>query len=119
MKTVNLLAASELPDGFTYPQQFCRAVDLGLMNLEPWYLIEGEELHRTLKGLRERYQGRRLIPFARRQDNDDIACWEVHGESVIVVIHDFASPGWEQSGRFECFWDWFRQAVEDMIEFDT
>jgi hypothetical protein len=76
-------------------------------------------LRKTLAGLTERYPTRKLIPFARRQDNDDIACWQVGANEEVFIIHDFASPGWEQHGQFASFYDWFRRAVEDLIEFDS
>jgi len=119
MKALKLLDEAELPSQFAYPRQFRRAVELGITNLEPWYIIDGDSLRTTIAGLRERYPARRLVPFARRQDNDDIACWDLDADEKVFVIHDFASPGWEQRGIFASFWDWFRKAVEDMIEFDV
>jgi hypothetical protein len=50
------------------------------------------------------------VPFARRQDNDDVACWDSDGHDV-AVVHDFATPGWEQRGhRFPNFTAWLRKA---------
>lgn len=37
-----------------------------------------------------------VIPFARRDDNDDIACFEVGKGKSVQIIHDFASEGFEQ-----------------------
>lgn len=86
--------------------------------MEPWHLLEGEQLWERNRGLKEAYPSRTLVPFARRQDNDDVACWEPgSGDGVVVVVHDFASPGWEDHGQFASFYDWLRQAVEDLIEF--
>ena len=51
----------------------------------PWYLID--PLSELAAGLRKEYQletGKDLLPFARRQDNDDIAGFE--------VIDNLASP---------------------------
>ncbi len=119
MKTFQLLGEAELPVGFVYPREFERAVQLGLTNLEPWHLLEGDDLRRTFAGLQERFRDRTLIPFASRQDNDDIACWDTQQGQSVLVVHDFASPGWEHRGRFESFWDWFRRAIEEMIDFDS
>ena len=33
----DLLSASDLPDGFDYPAEFVRLVELDLTNLEPWW----------------------------------------------------------------------------------
>ena len=113
-----MLKEDELPDGFAYPHAFSRIVGLGLTVLEPWYLLRGDLLTKTMSGLRQRYPDRTLIPFAKRQDNDDLACWEMDRGEEIIIVHDFASPGWEQRDRFVDFWAWFRRAIEDLIEFD-
>ncbi|WP_198319346.1 hypothetical protein [Actinopolyspora erythraea] len=115
----NLLSPECLPGGFTYPREFVRVVELGLTDLEPWLVLEGEGLMERYAGLRKRYPGRNVIPFARRIDNDDIACWDLDRDARVVIVHDFASPGWERQGEFESFYDWLRRAVEDLIEYDT
>jgi hypothetical protein len=118
MSKVDLLSSAELPKGFSYPRQFEHIVKLGLLDLEPWYVLQGGVLRDTRAGLALRYTERELVPFARRQDNDDIACWQVSEPGKVFVIHDFASAGWEQRATFSSFYDWLRQAVEDLIEFD-
>ncbi len=117
-RTFDLLAESELPRGFQYPDQFTRTIDLGITKLEPWYFLEGEGLRGCMSGLAGRYQ-RRLVPFAARQDRDDVACWEVGAGERVFIVHDFASPGWERREEYAGFYDWLRSAVEDFIEFDN
>jgi hypothetical protein len=113
-----LLSIDDLPEGFDYPAEFIRVVELGLTNLEPWRIVEGALLRQRFTGLQQRFPQRRLVPFARRQDNDDVACWDLDTGDV-VVVHDFASPGWERNGaRFPDFYAWLSQAVKDLIEFD-
>lgn len=57
--------------------------------LTPWYLVEPL----NSDGLRKEYQletGRDIIPFARRQDNDDIAGFEVVDKqptSKVLTVH--------------------------------
>ncbi|TLW94759.1 hypothetical protein FFT09_02475 [Saccharomonospora piscinae] len=111
----DLLTIAELPEGFDYPAEFIRVVELGLTDLEPWWIFDGDQLRRRAIGLRERYPARQLVPFARRQDNDDVACWDLDNGNV-AVVHDLASPGWEQRGGFPDFNAWLRQAIEDLIE---
>lgn len=118
MKNLDLLSEGEVPSGFTYPRQFKHILELGMTDLDPWYVIEGQSLRDTMKGLTERYPERRLVPFARRQDNDDVACWSVGTNDEVLIIHDFASAGWEQRDRFPSFYEWLRRAIEDLIEFD-
>ncbi len=119
MRKTDVLDPSELPEGFDYPRPFRRLLELGLTDLEPWYVLEGEPLREVQAGLAHRYPGRHLVPFAKRQDNDDVACWRAGSGEAVFVIHDFASPGWEDRARFPTFYDWLRRAVEDLIEFDT
>ena len=49
-------------------------------------------------------------------DNDDIACFEVEKGGKVQIIHDFASAGYEQRKEYDCFWDWFMDAVKEMIK---
>lgn len=112
---MKLLDAARWPAGFTYPAAFLRIAELGLTNLEPWHVLDGVELEDRAIGLASRYPERTLVPFARRQDNDDVACWESGGRKV-VIIHDFASPGWEQQGEFGDFHAWLRQAIDELID---
>jgi hypothetical protein len=67
-------------------------------------------------GLQERYSDRDLVPFALKLDCDDVACWERGQMPKVLIIHDFASPGWELRREFQTFWDWFRFAINDFIE---
>lgn len=113
----DLLNINELPASFDYPHQFVRIVELGLTNLEPWWVLTGSPLRDRYEGLKKRYPGRMLVPFATRQDNDDIGCWDLQ-QGSIVIIHDFASPGTEDREKFPDFYCWFRRAIEDCIAFD-
>jgi hypothetical protein len=112
-----LLSGDDLPQGFEYPHEFLRVVELGLTHLEPWWVIDGKMLRDRFTGLQRRYPNRRLVPFARRQDNDDVACWDLDS-GLVAIVHDFASPGWEQRAEFRDFYAWLRCAVEDLIAFE-
>ena len=106
-----------LPSGFSYPKSFLKILELNLVDLDLWYVMNKEQLIYRYEGLKERYPQRVLIPFARRDDNDNIACFELNKYEV-QIIHDFASPGYEQVTQYADFWDWFRNAIEEMILFD-
>ncbi|MNC72767.1 hypothetical protein D3C75_1238670 [compost metagenome] len=77
-----------------------------------------DQVLQRLKGLQIRYPDRRLIPFARRDTNDDIACFEVSKSKEVQIIHDFASSGYEQRRSYPTFWHWFKEAIDEMIEFE-
>lgn len=103
-----LLSDTDLPEGFTYPHGLVRVVELGLVNLEPWWIVEGDLLRDRFSGLQQRYKDRKLVPFAQRQDNDDVACFDVD-RGKVVIVHDFASPGYEQRADFADFYAWLRR----------
>lgn len=113
----DLISTVDLPEGFEYPPEFVRVVECGLTNIEPWWIVDGDLLLSRFVGLRERYPERSLVPFALRQVNDDVACFDTRAGKV-AIVHDFASPGYEQRSEFGDFYAWFRQAIEDFIEFD-
>ena len=115
---VDLIDAQDLPSGFHYPDQFLRLVGLGLIELQPWRIIGGRELRHFVEGLPRRYPDRTVVPFARRIDNDDVAVWDLDRHARVSVLHDWASPGYEQVQEYEDTYSWLRQAVEDFIEFD-
>lgn len=50
--------------------------------------------------------------------SDDIACWERNKNEKIIIIHDYASEGYENVREFDNFWDWLRSALEATIEYD-
>lgn len=113
-----ILSAAELPVWVEYPHAFRRVVKQGLCHLTPWHLLEGHEAIRRHQGLAQRYPSRELFPFAYRQDNDDLACWERGTGERVIIVHDFASPGFEDEGVFDDTWAWFRTAVEETIAWD-
>lgn len=101
--------------GYVYPAEFVKIVQLNLLDFDVWYLMNNEQVNIRIKGLKTRYPNRNLIPFARRDDCDDIACFEVGKGNRVQIIHDFASEGFEQRKEYQCFWDWFRDAIDEMI----
>ncbi|MDU1315377.1 MAG: hypothetical protein E6940_15235 [Clostridium septicum] len=105
-------------DGFQYPDSFIKAIELNLLDFDLWYIMDEERVLNRLKGVTERYPNRKLIPFARRDDNDDIACFEVGKDEKVQIIHDFASEGYEQRKEYNDFWYWLKDAIDEMIEFN-
>lgn len=52
-------------------------VELNLVDFDIWYFLDSEWALSLYKGLQERYPTRKLIPFAKRGDCDDTACFEI------------------------------------------
>lgn len=103
---------------FKYPDSFLKAIELNLLNFDLWYIMDEEGVIDRLKGLKERYPDRKLIPFARRGDNDDIACFELDKGERVQIVNDFASVGYEQRKECNDFWEWLEEAIKEMIEYN-
>ncbi|WP_155970699.1 hypothetical protein [Streptococcus ruminantium] len=102
---------------YKYPDSMAELIELGLVDLNRWRLMSKDEINTRYDGLCERYPTRRLFPFAKRDDNDDIACIEEEKEKKVQIIHDFSSSGWEQVEEYDDFWTWFEMAIRTMIDF--
>lgn len=92
--------------------------ELGMVDLDRWTLFSEEKAASYGKSLKKRYPKRNLFPFASFTENDDIACFEEGKGKRVVIVHDFASEGWESRQEYEDFWEWLRDAVRYMIEFE-
>lgn len=103
-----------------FPHGYYRIFDLGVTNIPPWHFVEKDEFSGIYGTLRELYPDHLLLPFARRVDNDDVACLVVNSDEYpggnIVIVHMFASPDYAIDAVYDTFWDWFRTAVDEMIE---
>ncbi|WP_370190494.1 hypothetical protein [Aeromicrobium sp.] len=115
---MDLLKASELPQGFFYAPQFVRLIDPGLTDLEPCSIVDGDQLRWRFDGLRLRFPTRSLVPFAEMATSDDVACWDLDRGGRVALIDDFEAPGFERLRVLDDVYAWLRLAVEDLIERD-
>ena len=113
-----LLNKNEVPEWFNYSPGFLRIVDQKLLDFDPWIILVGDQLRTRYDGIKDRYPDRDLIPFARREDCDDVACWDFKFRDKVVVIHDFSSSGFEGRDIYDSFWDWLRSALEETIDYE-
>lgn len=112
------LTQEKLPDGFKYPSSYIDYVSGDFPNLEPWHFFYSRLGYR-FEGLKERYPSKSLVPFARRGDNDDVACFDATDKSDnprVLIIHDFASPDWEDRGVCDDFVAWVGLAKAESEE---
>jgi hypothetical protein len=114
---IELIDEKELPARFKYPKEFLWVLDIPLSNLKPWIFHSGEGLKSRYEGIKKRYPDRLLIPFAFRQDCDEVACWDLNDNNKIKVIEDYTRANPFEDVEYNTFLDWLKQAVEDMIEF--
>jgi len=106
--------------------EFARAlkhtVERGLVDLDPWVVFESDEqINARSERVNKRYPGRAVLCFAERRDTDDVACVVLRSSldqetGKVLIVHDFAKSGSEVDAMFSDFWEWFRAAVEDMID---
>lgn len=112
----DVLQPSDLDVNLAVGPELCRIVRLGLTNLEPWAIMGREQARQVMAGMRNRYSTK-YVPFAKRHDCDEVACFDPTAANAIIVIENYEESGHEVRRRFESFWDWFRSATEDMIAF--
>lgn len=116
-----LLSRELLPEWFEYPKNLLSLLEDDEIDFGPWQLLHGKWLNVRHTGLKERYPNLDLVPFARRLDDDDVACFDVSERSSIPkvkIIHDFASSGWEEREAFESFDIWLQEAKELAKDWD-
>lgn len=115
--TIELIGPKDIEAGVLVPGGLLKVVEQNLVDLSPWHILPRDQALAHLEGLRARYKTA-YVPFARRQDNDDLAVLLPNAPDRVVIVHDFASEGWELRAQYETFWDWFRAVIEEMIAFD-
>ena len=105
--------------GFQYPQSFLNVIDEDyLIDLEPWWFLcefEGYS-QQWFDEIKKQYPERNLIPFAKKSDSDDVACFDGHsisGDPNVYYVHAFASPGWADHGAVANFSAWFAAAENE------
>ncbi|WP_279583259.1 hypothetical protein [Fodinicola feengrottensis] len=86
------------------------AIDHCLVDLIPWVLFTSDsQISTRSKGINEAYTERHVLCFAERRDTDDVGCVVLestadYAAGEVLIIHDFASPGWEVDVSFSDFW---------------
>jgi len=102
---------------FHYPDALERLIALKLINFDLWYLMTREQSEVILRQLKMNCNRKGLIPFARRGDNEDIACFEIGNNEKVVVLKTCEFLGYRPRQVFDSVWDWLRDAIEIMIAF--
>lgn len=86
--------------------------------LQPWYFLREAEVFEPTATWPAGPSKARLVAFARRQDCDDIACFEFgSGEpDSVVVIHGWTEEGYSIDSRHASFWDWMKTVIDDIAQ---
>jgi hypothetical protein len=113
------LSDDQLPEWLKhYPKEYSYLIEQNLVMFRPWYLLNEQLTTLRNSGLKDRFPSHNLFAFAARLDNDDIACWGEGSLGKVIVVHDFSEEQFANRREFENFWDWFRAAIEEMIDFE-
>jgi hypothetical protein len=110
--------------GFTPPRGYFVLLDRKMVNFEPfgvlrpWYYLDNKNLLFIKEKWPHGPAKETLVAFARRQDSDEIACFEVSGENAIavVVINGWTTNGYAILSKYTDFWLWFKSVVDDIAE---
>ena len=100
---------------YDYPEGYKKLKDLNLIDFEYWYFIPKYQFKNRFIGMSQRYPSRKYIPFARRDDCDDIACFEYGKGNTVFIIHDYANAGFEERKSYNNIWEWFKDAIDELI----
>ncbi len=113
--------ASALPPGFKFPKAYLDYVNQKkIPRLTPWFfmcLASDTGYYDTwLKILKKQYPTRQLVPFAKWEFDDDVACFEPSDNPDlpgIHYIHSFTKAGYEERGYCATFEEWLKIALEE------
>jgi len=99
-------------------------IDRGLVGfepftqLQPWHYLPSDQRFWAT----EQWPGASAKPlyvFARRQDNDDLACVAFDENSIpdgVVHIEGWTASGFDVVEEFPDFWSWVQQVILDISE---
>lgn len=119
MKEIYIYQSAMLPAGFSFPSDYLSFVKADKRpDLGPWWFLcdMPSVADFWINELERQYPGRMLVPFAKLEHTDDVACFDgfdSSGNPRVHYIHAFASVGWEKRGVVDSFSDWLEQAEKD------
>ena len=117
--------ASALPPGFIFPKAYLDYVSQEeLPELHPWHFMcfYPDYYDGWMEILKEQYPDRQLVPFAKWDLSDDLACFEPSDNPElpgIHYIHSFTDPGWEERGYCATFEEWLAVALEEARDYQA
>jgi len=109
---------------FNYPAEYNWLVERGIAGfapftqLQPWYFTPKDQSFWATKHWPSS-GNRKLFVFARRQDNDDLACFALNTDGRIegiLIIQGWVDNGFEILREFSSFWEWFKFVIDDIAD---
>jgi hypothetical protein len=107
----------EPPAGYLWLQER-GLIGYGASALAPWYYLEQSKVFDLSERWPQGPHRGRLLAFARRYDNDDIACFSVGegGLKGILLAHGWTDSGYSIVATYESFWEWVKSIFDDIAE---
>lgn len=118
-KNFRIYNINKIYQNFNYSQGYKEMVELGLIDFGIWNFIPDERIEGMIFGLKKLYPQRNLIPFAENNYNDDIACFDAYSGEKVLIIHTYASPGFEQRKEYENIWYWLSDVIKELVDEKT
>ncbi|MEZ4406097.1 MAG: hypothetical protein R3A52_06450 [Polyangiales bacterium] len=86
--------------------------------MAPWYFLPRGEVFSASERWPRADEPRDLIVFARRQDNDDLACAAFDGERFVEValLHGWTPEGYARLAGYPTLWAWWKAVIDDVAE---
>jgi len=108
-----------IPD---FPSSYSWIVDRHLVGfapftqLQPWFFIEKKSQFYLMDRF-QNYSELNGIAFARRQDNDLLACYQITTAQPlkkIVVVNGWTASGFDVVCEHASIWDWLKSSIDDV-----
>lgn len=109
---------------FNYPAEYTWLVERKIAGfgpftqLQPWYFTPEDQSFWATEHWKTGGK-RNLYVFARRQDNDELACFAFNDDDKldkILIIQGWMGNEFEVLKEFSSFWDWFKYLVDDIAD---
>lgn len=112
----------KVPDGFVWMLNHHLIGLDPFSQLEPWHLCDIPEIIPLSKRWEDSKIEQTFIPFARRQDCDELACFEISSgqvERICTIHYQLHYHGIltevEILDEYPSFWDWLKSVVSDEV----
>ena len=86
--------------------------------LQPWFLMERDSMFWATDVWKHDLDYR-LLTFARRQDCDDLACFQInnYGKLIgIVTVHGWSNSTISVNKQYSDIWEWLKSVIDDIKE---
>src|SRR5262249_49790900 len=99
---------------FQTPPGYEWMLERGLINfrespLYPWYFLDRVESFDPNREWKKADSNSKMVAFARRHDNDDIACFRIkEGRIDVALIHGWTESGYDLLATYDNYWDWVK-----------